>query len=59
MMSKKKESMGRQRIPMVKIKKETHRQVTFSKRRAGLLSLSAIPASNPYWTVTCPETICP
>ncbi|KAG2259077.1 hypothetical protein Bca52824_078371 [Brassica carinata] len=28
--------MGRQRIPMVKIKKETHRQVTFSKRRAGL-----------------------
>ncbi|KAH0912715.1 hypothetical protein HID58_036036 [Brassica napus] len=31
MMSKKKESMGRQRIPMVKIKKETHRQVTFSK----------------------------
>ncbi|CAN6906230.1 unnamed protein product [Brassica oleracea] len=36
MMSKKKESMGRQRIPMVKIKKETHRQVTFSKRRAGL-----------------------
>ncbi|CDY34752.1 BnaA09g41190D [Brassica napus] len=47
MMSKKKESMGRQRIPMVKIKKETHRQVTFSK------------PSNPYWTVTCPETICP
>ncbi|KAL0741148.1 hypothetical protein Bca4012_082661 [Brassica carinata] len=28
--------MGRQRIPMVRIKKETHRQVTFSKRRAGL-----------------------
>ncbi|CAH8335698.1 unnamed protein product [Eruca vesicaria subsp. sativa] len=36
MMSKKKETMGRQRIPMVRIKKETHRQVTFSKRRAGL-----------------------
>ncbi|KAL1212828.1 Agamous-like MADS-box protein AGL61 [Cardamine amara subsp. amara] len=36
MMSKKKESIGRQRIPMVKIKKESHRQVTFSKRRAGL-----------------------
>ncbi|ESQ44774.1 hypothetical protein EUTSA_v10003338mg [Eutrema salsugineum] len=35
-MSKKKESIGRQRIPMVKIKKESHRQVTFSKRRAGL-----------------------
>ncbi|CAH2061162.1 unnamed protein product [Thlaspi arvense] len=36
MMSKKKESLGRQKIPMVKIKKESHRQVTFSKRRAGL-----------------------
>ncbi|EFH55064.1 predicted protein [Arabidopsis lyrata subsp. lyrata] len=36
MMSKKKESIGRQKIPMVKIKKESHRQVTFSKRRAGL-----------------------
>ncbi|ESQ46502.1 hypothetical protein EUTSA_v10000479mg [Eutrema salsugineum] len=36
MTSKKKESIGRQRIPMVKIKKESHRQVTFSKRRAGL-----------------------
>lgn len=34
-MSKKKESIGRQKIPMVKIKKESHRQVTFSKRRAG------------------------
>ncbi|CAL9233917.1 unnamed protein product, partial [Arabidopsis halleri] len=28
--------MGRQKILMVKIKKESHRQVTFSKRRAGL-----------------------
>ena len=36
MMSKKKETLGRQKIPMVRIKKETHRQVTFSKRRAGL-----------------------
>lgn len=36
MMTKKKESMGRQKIPMVKIKKESHRQVTFSKHRAGL-----------------------
>ncbi|CAH2061158.1 unnamed protein product [Thlaspi arvense] len=36
MMSKKKENLGRQKIPMVKIKKESHRQVTFSKRRAGL-----------------------
>ncbi|XP_010417244.2 PREDICTED: agamous-like MADS-box protein AGL61 [Camelina sativa] len=36
MMSKKKETIGRQKIPMVKIKKESHRQVTFSKRRAGL-----------------------
>lgn len=36
MMSKKKESIGRQKIPMAKIKKESHRQVTFSKRRAGL-----------------------
>ncbi|CAN8315034.1 unnamed protein product [Cochlearia groenlandica] len=36
MMSKKKETIGRQKIPMVKIKKESHRQVTFSKRKAGL-----------------------
>ncbi|VVB08936.1 unnamed protein product [Arabis nemorensis] len=36
MMLKKKESIGRQKILMVKIKKESHRQVTFSKRRAGL-----------------------
>ncbi|CAH8263443.1 unnamed protein product [Arabidopsis lyrata] len=28
--------MGRQKIPLVKIKKESHRQVTFSKRRASL-----------------------
>ncbi|KAG2321326.1 hypothetical protein Bca52824_014539 [Brassica carinata] len=36
MTSKKKESSGRQRIRMAKIEKESHRQVAFSKRRAGL-----------------------
>ncbi|CAA7032968.1 unnamed protein product [Microthlaspi erraticum] len=34
--TKKKESIGRQKIPIVMIKKENHRQVTFSKRKAGL-----------------------
>ncbi|CAH2037522.1 unnamed protein product [Thlaspi arvense] len=33
---KKKGSVGRQRIRMAKIEKESHRQVTFSKRKAGL-----------------------
>lgn len=36
MTSKKKGSSGRQRIRMAKIEKESHRQVAFSKRRAGL-----------------------
>lgn len=35
-MAKKTASMGRQRIPIAKIAKKSHRQVTFSKRRAGL-----------------------
>lgn len=35
-MVKKKPSMGRQKIPIAKISKRTHLQVTFSKRRSGL-----------------------
>ncbi|XP_074282669.1 agamous-like MADS-box protein AGL61 [Silene latifolia] len=35
-MALKKESRGRQKIKMVKIKNPSHRQVTFSKRRLGL-----------------------
>ncbi|KAF1860991.1 hypothetical protein Lal_00000406 [Lupinus albus] len=35
-MSKKKSSLGRQKIPIEKIPKKSHLQVTFSKRRSGL-----------------------
>lgn len=35
-MSKKKSSLGRQKIPIEKILKKSHLQVTFSKRRSGL-----------------------
>ncbi|GMH18765.1 hypothetical protein Nepgr_020606 [Nepenthes gracilis] len=35
-MEKKKQSIGRQKIKMAKIKNQSHRQVTFSKRRLGL-----------------------
>ncbi|CAG7868992.1 unnamed protein product [Brassica rapa] len=34
-------SVGRQRIQIAKIEKESHRQVTFSKRRAGLFKKSS------------------
>ncbi|XP_061353858.1 agamous-like MADS-box protein AGL62 [Gastrolobium bilobum] len=36
MSSKKKSSLGRQKIPIEKIGKKSHLQVTFSKRRSGL-----------------------
>ncbi|CAN7020865.1 unnamed protein product, partial [Brassica rapa subsp. trilocularis] len=34
-------SVGRQRIQIAKIEKESHRQVTFSKRRDGLFKKSS------------------